>query len=415
MEYGLIGEYLSHSYSGQIHAYLGDYRYECLELQPLQLASFLKQRAFRAINVTIPYKKSVLPYLDVLSPAAKRIGSVNTIVNKNGRLWGYNTDFAGMRMQIQRQVGFLKGKKGLVLGTGGTAQTAQAVAQSLGAETLTFVSHSGRAGAISYEEARKMHTQVQFLINTTPVGMYPHILETPLFLAPFSSLSYVFDAIYHPLRTRLILDAQEKQVCASGGLYMLVAQAVQASALFLDKPLDSSLVDDVYRKILSQKENIVLIGMPSCGKSTVGTLLHRMTGKRFLDTDKMVEKAMGLPIPEIFSRYGEKFFRQREKEAVHKASIQEGCIIATGGGAVLDEENVRCLKQTGRLFFLDRPLEKLRATKDRPLSENRDALARLAQVRLPLYRAVADQTIPAIASAGEVARKILEERCKVIF
>lgn len=368
MKYGLIGEHLTHSYSCEIHAQIADYEYELHELAPSELGGFLTKREFNAINVTIPYKQDVIPYLDGISDTAKRIGAVNTIVNRGGKLYGDNTDFAGM-LALAKHIGVdMKGKKVLILGTGGASKTGHALAEYMGAESVYYVSRSGKNGSITYEQAVSEHSDAQVIINATPVGMFPKQGGRPIDISAFPKLEGVLDAIYNPLRTNLILDAQERGIPAEGGLYMLSAQAVHAAAVFQDIPLDESLVDKAFKSVKNDKQNIVLIGMPSSGKTTVGRILAEKCGKELADTDEYIVKKIGMPIADFFAKHGEAEFRKIEKETVAGLASTGGKIIATGGGAVLDAENVRALKQNGVLVFLDRRPENLIATDDRPLA-----------------------------------------------
>ena len=281
MEYGLIGEKLPHSFSKEIHEKLAGYDYQLKELTPAQLPGFLQKREFKGINVTIPYKQTVIPYLDEIDEKAKAIGAVNTIVNRDGKLYGYNTDYDGMVALIRHAGLSLEGKTVLILGTGGTSKTAMAVAKDLGAASVQWVSRSGKDGAITYEEAQRL--PVQILINTTPSGMYPNPDGQPMDLSRFGWLEGVLDAVYNPLRTRLVLQARDNRAHAQSGLYMLVAQAAVACELFLGKQLPAGTLDTVYRQIHGQKQNIVLTGMPGSGKSTVGKILARQMGREFVD------------------------------------------------------------------------------------------------------------------------------------
>lgn len=392
MEYGLIGEHLPHSFSPEIHRELADYQYSIQELTPDEVLSFLEKRAFLGINVTIPYKRTVMPSLDVIDPIAREIGAVNTIVNRDGKLYGYNTDFYGMSALIAHAKVSVKGKKVLVLGTGGTSVTAVAVAKHLGASQVYRVSRhpEGIPQCISYDEAVTKHTNADIIINTTPVGMYPHIHGTPIELSTFSKLSGVFDAVYNPLRTDLIQQAQAMGVPAEGGLYMLVAQAAKAASLFLEDDTVLSKTPAVFATLMAQKENIVLIGMPSCGKTTVSQHLEDITGRTVFDTDALIVKAAEEEISSIFAREGEAGFRRREKQIIAEVAARSGCIIATGGGAILDKENVRQLKKNGRLVWLDRPLDRLIPTDDRPLASKKADIEALYAKRLSLYRTAAD-------------------------
>ena len=412
MKYGLIGEHLTHSYSCEIHAQIADYEYELHELAPSELGGFLTKREFNAINVTIPYKQDVIPYLDGISDTAKRIGAVNTIVNRGGKLYGDNTDFAGM-LALAKHIGVdMKGKKVLILGTGGASKTGHALAEYMGAESVYYVSRSGKNGSITYEQAVSEHSDAQVIINATPVGMFPKQGGRPIDISVFPKLEGVLDAIYNPLRTNLILDAQERGIPAEGGLYMLSAQAVHAAAVFQDIPLDESLVDKAFKSVKNDKQNIFLIGMPSSGKTTVGRILAEKCGKELADTDEYIVKKIGMPIADFFAKHGEAEFRKIEKETVAGLASTGGKIIATGGGAVLDAENVRALKQNGVLVFLDRRPENLIATDDRPLSSRRSALEKLYAERYDIYCAAAEVHIDANTTPGAEADAILKEHTK---
>lgn len=412
MKYGLIGEHLKHSYSCEIHAQIADYEYELHELPPSGLGGFLKKREFNAINVTIPYKQDVIPYLDEISDTAKRIGAVNTIVNRNGRLYGDNTDFAGM-LALAKHIGVdMKGRKVLILGTGGASKTGHALAEYMGAQSVFYVSRSGKDGSITYEQAVTEHSDAQIIINATPVGMFPKQDGRPIDISAFPKLEGVIDAIYNPLRTNLILDAQERGIPAEGGLYMLSAQAVHASAVFRDIPIDESLVDKAFKSVKNDKQSIVLIGMPSSGKTTVGRILAEKCGKQLADTDEYIVRKIGMPISDFFAKHGEAEFRKIEKETVAELSATGGRIIATGGGAVLDAENVRALKQNGVLVFLDRRPENLIATDDRPLASRRSALEKLYAERYDIYCAAAELHIDANTTPEAEADAILKELAK---
>lgn len=395
MEYGLIGEHLPYSFSKTIHEYIGEYEYELHEVARDDIDSFMRAREFKAINVTIPYKQTVIPYLDGISERAKSIGAVNTIVNKDGRLFGDNTDFGGMTALIRKMELNLSGKKVLILGTGGTSKTAKAVAESLGAADVCKVSRSKKDGALSYDEMYAGHTDAQIIINTTPCGMFPKEDVSPAELEKFNSLEGVVDVIYNPLSTRLVLEAREKKIKAEGGLYMLVAQAVLAAEIFLDKKLDENLIDEIYEKLYRQKLNIVLIGLPSCGKTTAGKRLSELTGRELFDSDVEIVNREGVSISEIFSKRGEKAFRDIESEVIKEASARNGIIIATGGGAPLRTENVHTLKSNGVIFFLDRDPDTLIPTSDRPLFDEKDKMKKLYEERYPIYTAAADINVKA--------------------
>lgn len=407
MEYGLIGEHLGHSFSKDIHNKIGDYSYEIREIEPDKLKAFIEKRDYKGLNVTIPYKKDVIPLLDYVDEAALKIGAVNTIVNRNGKLSGYNTDFLGMKSMIEHVGIDIFGKKVLILGTGGTSRTSRAVAESLGAKEIIHVSRTAKADAITYEEAYRSHLDASCIINTTPCGMYPNIHETAIDIDKFNALTGVVDAIYNPLRSELVLNALKKGIKATGGLYMLVAQAVKASEFFFEKEYDASLLQSIFDEMEYKKENIVLVGMPGSGKSTVGHILADKLKRDFLDTDELIVKRAGMEITEIFAKYGEKYFRDLESQVVKDISEKTGLVISTGGGAILREENVKELKRNGCLYLLDRPMENIKPTDDRPLADTNDKLVSLYKERKPIYEACCDEIIDASLDALEVAAKIL--------
>lgn len=390
MQYGCIGEHLTHSFSKEIHGQLQDYLYELKEIPMGQLDAFMEKRNFRAINVTIPYKKDVIPYLKEISPMAAAIGAVNTIVNRNGELYGYNTDFGGMLDLINRTGITIQGKKVLILGTGGTSKTAEAVAKHMGAAVVWKVSREAKTGVLTYEQVLAQHLDAQILINTTPKGMFSREGGMPIDPAVFPNLSGVIDAVYNPLRTEFVLKARSLGVPAAGGLYMLVRQAVLASEIFLDVTYPETVTEQVYRKIKADKENIVLIGMPGSGKTTVGKLLAQELGRPYWDTDTLIEEKTGKTPAQIILEQGEPAFRDIETEVIRELAVQNGSVIATGGGAVLRPENAEFLRRNGKLFFLDRPLEMLIPTQDRPLSSTKDAITQRYRERYPVYTAAAD-------------------------
>ncbi len=408
MEYGCIGEKLSHSFSKIIHAQLAEYDYELCEIPRDKLDGFMKAADFKAINVTIPYKQEVIPYLDRISETAERIGAVNTVVNNNGRLYGYNTDFSGMKALIERQGVSLSGKKVLVLGSGGTSKTAAAVAESLGAAEVVRVSRSGRDGALTYACAAESCRDAEALINTTPCGMYPNIGTAAADIELFPKLKSVTDAVYNPLCSELVIRAREKGINAAGGLYMLVAQAAFASEKFTGTKIPSSQTERVYKSILLDKKNIVLIGMPGCGKTTIGRKAAKALGKSFIDTDEEIVRETGMKIPEIFEKCGEKGFREIEADIVKKVSARQSAVIATGGGAVLNQRNVQLLKENGFIIFIDRPVDELVTTDDRPLSSNRDMLYRRYRERYGLYNTSAQAVIKAVRELDKNIKAVTE-------
>ncbi len=407
MEYGLIGERLGHSFSAEIHRKLFDYEYELRELARDELDGFMKAREFSAINVTIPYKEAVIPYLDHIDECAKRIGAVNTVVKRDGKLFGYNTDYLGLRALILKSGIEIFGKKALILGSGGTSKTAAAVLEDLGASPLR-VSRGESEGTVTYDEVYKNHTDAEIIVNTTPCGMFPKNGESAISLSNFDNLIACFDAVYNPLRSAFVLEAKTRGAYAEGGLYMLVAQAVFAAELFKDEKLPEDAADRVFSEILRKKQNLVLIGMPGSGKTTLGRMVAEELELQFLDTDDIITACEGKTPAQLITKYGEKAFRDMETAAVRKAAAQSGCIIATGGGAILRAENLAALKENGKLIFLNRPLENLVTTADRPLSSDREKLKKRYEERYPIYCAAADATIDCVDSKAQNVLKIKE-------
>ena len=409
MRYGLIGEKLGHSFSREIHAKLGRYDYELREIPREEIAAFLAARAFSGINVTIPYKTDVIPYLDELSALAREVGAVNTIVNRDGKLYGDNTDVAGLIATVRRMRPDLTGETVLILGTGGASRAAVAAAKRLGAEKIVRVSRTGRDGAVTYEDARLTCSDAGLLINTTPVGMFPHAGESPIDLSYFPRLSGVIDAIYNPLNTRLIQDAKKRGLKAENGLYMLVAQGMRSAELFTGEPVGEDVTERIFGELRFEKQSVALIGMPGSGKSTVGRLLADKLGKKLTDTDEEIVRRAGKTVPEIFQTQGERAFRDLESEVIRHLSLSGGGVIATGGGAILRKENVDALRSNGVLIFLDRPLSELTPTSDRPLSDREDKLRALYREREPLYRAAADLTVPVRGTPENTLFEIMEK------
>ena len=413
-KYGCIGKKLTHSFSKEIHARLADYKYDLIELTEEEVKQFLENKDFEAINVTIPYKQTVIPYLDYVSDIARRIGAVNTIVKRDGKLYGYNTDYYGMSALIDRVGADLKDKKVLILGTGGTSKTAQVVAADMGACEVLTVSRRKTEAYITYEEAIALHADARIIINTTPSGMYPDCESKPIDISAFYQLEGVIDAVYNPLRTNLVLDALSRGIKAEGGLYMLVMQAVVAVEKFLDKKIDKDVADRVFASVFAAKENIVLTGMPGSGKSTVGRMLD-LEGYEFIDTDAELERRCGCTIRELIDTKGEKYFRDLETEVIRDVSAENCRIISTGGGAILREENVRSLKRNGRVFFINAELSRLCATEDRPLSNTREKLENLYNERKEIYNITADVIIPDMETPEAEAEYIIAKRTEMIL
>ncbi len=393
MEYGLIGEKLGHSFSKIIHEKLADYTYELCPLAKDELDAFMTAKQFKAINVTIPYKQDVIPHCDVLDDSAKRIGVVNTIVNRDGKLFGYNTDFAGFLYNLNAHGITLKDKKVMICGSGGTCKTVTAVAEYMGAKEILVVSRSKKENAVTYEECIR-HKDVDVVVNASPKGMYPNNGESPLDLSNFPNCKAVVDVIYNPLKTRLLQQAEQLGMKAVNGLEMLVAQAKFAVEHFLSTEIENDKIDQITLELLKQLTNIVLIGMPSSGKTLTGKALCKYIDKTVVDTDAVIVERSGMSIKEMFARHGETYFRQWEHDVIEEFSKQNGLIIATGGGAIKNEENIQNLKQNGVVMFIDRDLEHLLVTDDRPLSKDTNAVAKLYEERYPLYTKYGDLRVP---------------------
>ena len=409
MEYGLIGEHLPHSFSPEIHKKIGDYKYEIKELRPEELGGFFERRDFKGINVTIPYKQAVIPFLDEIDETAKEIGAVNTVVNREGKLFGYNTDFGGLKALFERAGISVFGKKAIILGNGGTSRTAEAVLKKLGAQTVLKTDIVPTENVITNGEAVLSHSDAEILVNTTPCGMFPNLSGMAADPADFPKLEGAIDVVYNPLRTDFIQRAQSLGIPAKGGLYMLVMQAILASELFFDNFVPKEKAESIYQELLRAKKNIVLIGMPSSGKTTVGKILSEKLGMPFFDSDEIIVKEANREISEIFESEGEKAFRKLESEAIFALSGKTGVIISTGGGAILDPENVKNLSKNGKIYFIDRPLGKLVPTSDRPTASNFEAIKKRFEERYDIYRSSADEIIEADCEAAEVAEKIKED------
>lgn len=382
---GLLGEKLGHSYSPQIHSMLADYEYKLFEKSPEELEDFLKSGEFDGLNVTIPYKKSVMPYCAELSPTAAQIGSVNTIVRRSdGSLYGDNTDAFGFEKLIVHNGIEVKDKKALVLGTGGASVTAQAVLKNLGASEVVVIS---RKGEDNYENIAK-HADAEIIANTTPVGMYPNNGKAAVDLTQFPKLSGVLDVVYNPARTALLLQAEKLCIPCAGGLYMLVSQAKRSCELFTGNSIPDSEIDRIERVLSHQMQNIVIIGMPGSGKTAVSTMLAERLGRKIFDTDMIVSEKAGMTIPEIFAAQGEAGFRKLETEATAEVGKLSGNIISTGGGVVTVADNYELLHQNGVIVWIERDTNKL-ARDGRPISLSSD-LNELYAARLPLYERFAD-------------------------
>ena len=406
IEYGLLGAKLGHSYSKPIHNLLADYSYELYAITPEELKTLMESRSFKGLNVTIPYKKDVLPYLDEISDEVREVGSANTLVmGADGKLRGYNTDLAGFLSMADRAGVALTGKKVVILGSGGTSLTAQAAARRRKAREIVVVS---RTGEVDYDRLYREHTDAEVIVNTTPVGMYPGNGESPVDLSKFDRCEGVLDVIYNPFHTALLQQAEEREIPCENGLWMLVAQAKYAAEYFAGEAIPDEQIAAVYGKMRAEMSNLALIGMPGCGKSTVGRALAKKMGREFVDMDEIIVRLAGKSIPEIFEQDGEDAFRAIETKAARECGKEKGLVIATGGGAVTREETMRALQQNGEIVFLERPLEQL-PTSGRPLSQGgMDALKTMYEKRLPLYRRYASCTADNSGSMEKTVEAVME-------
>jgi len=405
MTYGLVGKSLSHSYSKIIHEKLGAYDYDLYNMSFEELKKILKSKNFKGLNVTMPYKKAVFPYCDQLSNAAKKIGSVNTlIVDEQNILTGYNTDYLGLMYTINRSGISLKNKKVIILGNGGTSSTAQVLSKDLSAKEILVVSSRG---TLNYKTIYD-HSNADIIINTTPVGMYPKNDERLIKVHKFRNLSGVIDVVYNPLYTNLILDAKKQHVPIAGGLPMLVAQAKASAELFKKTKLNDILIEKILKELYIKICNPVLIGMPGSGKTEIGKLISQKIGKTFIDTDDEIEKKCQIKIPAILEKYGEKEFRSLESSALKDFGKLNNLCISTGGGAVLEENNYFSLKQNGRIYWIKRNLSLLER-EGRPLSKNLKALEKLYQTRIPLYQSFNDKIVDNNGSLENTITEILKD------
>lgn len=393
MKYGLIGEHLGHSFSKQIQTRIAeienvkDYDYQLVELDKEEFKEFMEKKDFKGINVTIPYKKDVIPYLDEMDESAKAIGAVNTIINVDGKLKGYNTDFGGFLYMVKAHNVHMEGKKVLIIGNGGACAAVKAVCKHENAKDIVIVSRSANRGAISYDEMYTSHLDADIVVNTSPVGMFPNIVNAPIDVSWFHKLECVLDVVYNPILTRLCFEAQEADIKRVIGLEMLIAQAKYAFEIFENMSFDDSIIDEIKKEMLKDRCNIVLIGMPSAGKTTIGKMLEEKLGKEFFDLDDMIIAKTGKSIPEIFQESGETGFRAIETEVAIEASKMNNKIIATGGGVVKHKVNMDFLRLNGITIFIDRDIDKLISSDpNRPLSNSKQALQQMYKERYPLYQ-----------------------------
>ena len=393
MKYGLIGEHLGHSFSKQIQTRIAeienvkDYDYQLVELNKEEFKEFMEKKDFKGINVTIPYKKDVIPYLDEMDESAKAIGAVNTIINVDGKLKGFNTDFGGFLYMVKAHNVHMEGKKVLIIGNGGACAAVKAVCKHENAKDIVIVSRSANRGAIGYDEMYTSHLDADIVVNTSPVGMFPNISNAPIDVSWFHKLECVLDVVYNPILTRLCFEAQEADIKRVIGLEMLIAQAKYTFEIFENMSFDDSIIDEIKKEMLKDRCNIVLIGMPSAGKTTIGKMLEEKLGKEFFDLDDMIIAKAGKSIPEIFQESGEAGFRAIETEVAIEASKMNNKIIATGGGVVKHKVNMDFLRLNGITIFIDRDIDKLISSDpNRPLSSSKQALQQMYKERYPLYQ-----------------------------
>jgi len=393
MKYGLIGEHLGHSFSKQIQTRIAeienvkDYDYQLVELDKEEFKEFMEKKDFTGINVTIPYKKDVIPYLDEMDESAKAIGAVNTIINVDSKLKGYNTDFGGFLYMVKAHNVHMEGKKVLIIGNGGACAAVKAVCEHENAKAIVIVSRSSDRGAIGYDEMYTSHLDADIVVNTSPVGMFPNITNAPIDVSWFHKLECVLDVVYNPILTRLCFEAQEADIKRVIGLEMLIAQAKYTFEIFENMSFDDSIIDEIKKEMLKDRCNIVLIGMPSAGKTTIGKMLEEKLGKEFFDLDDMIIAKAGKSIPEIFQESGEAGFRAIETEVAIEASKMNNKIIATGGGTIKHKVNMDFLRLNGITIFIDRDVDKLISSDpNRPLSSSKLALQQMHKERYPLYQ-----------------------------
>ena len=407
--YGLIGKKLGHSYSKDIHNKLGNLEYELKELDENEFSFFMKEKSFKAINVTIPYKQDVIKYLDYIEEDAKAIGAVNTVVNNNGVLKGYNTDILGLEYIIDKAKISLYDKKVLILGTGGTSFTAKQLCKKYNVKNSYKVSrtNSNDKDIITYDDAKDRYNDFDIIINTTPSGMYPNVYDKAMPIDTMKNLEAVVDVIYNPLRTLLRLEADNKNIKAINGLYMLVAQAVFADGIFFNRECQYDKIESIYKELLQSKLNICLIGMPFSGKSTVGKLLSKKLSKEFVDVDEYITEKYNSTPANIITEKGDQYFRDIETEAVKDIAIASNNIIATGGGSILREENVNRLKMTSLVVYImrDKPI----FSDDRPLAANKEMYDELLKKRKPIYEKSADIIVDNNGDAEDCVDMIIDK------
>ena len=409
MKYGLIGEHLSHSFSKDIHNMISSYDYSLCELSKDELKEFMNKHEFLGINVTIPYKEEVLKYVNVQDELVKRVGACNTIINKDGNLYAYNTDVLGFIKSLEVNNIDVKNKTALILGTGGASKAIKVALEELGINYIFFASRESKPNTVLYSKLNEIKEDIDVIVNCTPNGMYPNEDAEPLIhLSDFPNLESYIDLVYNPLNTNLMLEAKELGIKSINGLYMLVSQAVYAYSLFFNKEYDNELCDEIYKKIYIKKRNVVLIGMPSSGKTTVGRLLARHLNNEYVDTDRLIESRVSKRIKDYITEFGLNRFRELEVNTVKEVSNYNDKIIATGGGVVLNPLNMRRLAHNSIIIFIDRKLELLTPTDSRPLSSNQRDLERLYEERIDLYKKYADYRVENNTTLEDAMEKVIE-------
>lgn len=405
--YRLLGKDVSHSYSAEIYQYLG-YDYGILDLREDKFENFMRNRVFQGLNITMPYKERVIKHLDHLDDVAEEIGVVNTVVKKEGQLWGYNTDYYGLDYLIKKHNINLLNKNILILGTGATSKSAASVFRHHKANKIVKVSRSRGKDSITYDDLQSV-LDFDIIINTTPAGMYPNVEEKLIDLSKFNNLQAVIDVIYNPLKTNLIIQAEKLNIKAVGGLEMLVGQAIKSANLFFDEKFKEEKVKEVYQKALSDKLNIVLIGMPTSGKTTIGQKLAKKLNKDFKDVDQIIVEQSKRTIKEMFKQDGEDYFRIKETALIKELSLLNNTVIATGGGSILDKNNIKRLKRNGLIFFIDRAKEKLYAEESRPLTASDEDLDAIFEKRYSLYKKASDFQVKNDKDIDAVVKEIMEK------
>lgn len=407
MRAGLVGGKLGHSFSKPIHEKLADYTYDLIPLTEEEFHEFFRKKEFDAVNVTIPYKELVMQYCDVIDEKASAIHAVNTIVNRDGKLYATNTDFAGLKQMMQHNGVEIYGKVCCILGTGGTSKTAEAVLRDMGAEKIYIAGRNKTAPVISYENLEQ-YQEIQVFVNATSVGMYPQNEQCLVDLRRFPNAEAVVDVIYNPLKTKICQQAEELGLLSVNGLEMLVAQAKYAVEFFLDTEIADSEIHQIVAEMEKDMMNLVLIGMPGCGKSTIGKKAAKEIGKRFVDLDEEIEKEAQMTIPEIFEKHGEKRFREIEHAVCGRFAKEHGQVISCGGGIVKDRRNMEMLRQNGVVFHIRRNLNALAVGGDRPLSTSRERLRQMERERMPLYQKYSDIEIENNTVFKQAVQKVKE-------